>query len=106
MTKDPGLPPEIRSTRDSKAGRVETDSRGNTVWRWSAQNSLDSTTHLLKRLDNDDLALEPTARVPRPKSTSSRTASAAVQRSASAPLRLDEPADDEGGGFNPYNRSR
>jgi hypothetical protein len=45
------------------AGRVEFDSRGNSVWRW-AKDVIDSTSILLKRLDNKDLALEPTQKVP------------------------------------------
>jgi hypothetical protein len=44
-------------------GRVEVDSRGHNVWRWSRETN-DSTSVVLKRLDNDDLALEPTQRVP------------------------------------------
>jgi hypothetical protein len=45
------------------AGRVEIDSRGNSVWKW-AKDVIDSTSILLKRLDNKDLALEPTQKVP------------------------------------------
>ena len=45
------------------AGRVEFDSRGNSVWRW-ARDVLDSTSILLKRLENKDLSLEPTQKVP------------------------------------------
>jgi hypothetical protein len=44
-------------------GRVEFDSRGNSVWRW-AKDVIDSTSILLKRLDNKDLALEPTQKIP------------------------------------------
>jgi hypothetical protein len=45
------------------AGRVEFDSRGNSVWRW-AKDVIDSTSILLKRLENKDLAIEPTQKVP------------------------------------------
>ena len=38
------------------AGKVEFDSRGNSVWRW-ARDVLESTSVLLKRLENKDLAL-------------------------------------------------
>jgi len=48
---------------EQPAGRVEFDSRGNSVWRW-ARDALDSTSILLKRLENKDLALEPTRKVP------------------------------------------
>jgi hypothetical protein len=45
------------------AGRVEFDSRGNSVWKW-AKDVIDSTSILLKRLENKDLAIEPTQKVP------------------------------------------
>src|SRR5215471_4988285 len=45
------------------AGQVEFDSRGNSVWRW-ARDVLDSTSILLKRLENDKLEIEPTRKVP------------------------------------------
>jgi hypothetical protein len=45
------------------AGRVEVDSRGRNVWRW-ARDVIESTSVLLKRLENNDLALEPTQKVP------------------------------------------
>jgi hypothetical protein len=44
-------------------GRVEVDSRGRNVWRW-ARDVIESTSVLLKRLENNDLALEPTQKVP------------------------------------------
>ena len=42
---------------------LEIDSHGNRVWRW-AKEVLESTSVLLKRLDNKDLELEPTQKVP------------------------------------------
>lgn len=48
---------------DSRPGRVEVDARGRNVWRWNKQEG-DSTSVLLQRLDNKDLALEPTQKVP------------------------------------------
>ena len=45
------------------AGRVEFDSRGNSIWKW-AKDVIESTSVLLKRLDNKDLAIEPTQKVP------------------------------------------
>ncbi|HVS22745.1 MAG TPA: hypothetical protein VMU03_03385 [Gammaproteobacteria bacterium] len=48
---------------EQPAGRVEFDNRGRNVWRW-AREALDSTSILLKRLENKDLALEPTRKVP------------------------------------------
>ena len=84
----------------SPAGRVEIDSRGNSVWRW-AREVLESTSVLLKRLENHDLALEPTQKGP-----VARAAKKAPGKSdrAATSLSLDEPAGrDSGGGFDPYN---
>lgn len=53
-------------TGGNAAGQVEFDSRGNSVWRWTGPPDLDTTTHLLKRLDNAELQLEPTRSVPIP----------------------------------------
>ena len=85
------------------AGRVEFDSRGNSVWRW-ARDVLDSTSILLKRLDNKELAIEPTQKVPvlgskKPSKPGDPT------KAARNPLSLadDEGGRDQGGGFNPYN---
>jgi hypothetical protein len=93
------------------AGRVEFDSRGNSVWRW-AREVLDSTSILLKRLDNADLALEPTQKVPvigakkmaKGGNTSDPTRSAKARRNRSLSLEADEGRRDQGGGFNPYNK--
>lgn len=54
-TADPSAP--------EPPGRVVMDSRGHNVWRWSREGN-DSTSVVLKRLDNQDLALEPTQKVP------------------------------------------
>ena len=53
------------------AGKVEVDSRGNSVWRW-ARDVIESTSVLLKRLENKDLALEPTQKVPIMRAASAR----------------------------------
>jgi hypothetical protein len=51
--------PKQPSDDNGRPGRIEVDSRGRNVWRW-ARDVLDSTSILLKRLENKDLALEPT----------------------------------------------
>ena len=91
------------------AGRVEFDSRGNSVWRW-ARDVLDSTSILLKRLENKDLALEPTQKVPvlgsKKLSTAGNTPSPTKSpKLPRHPLSIaeDEGGRDQGGGFNPYN---
>ena len=99
------------------AGRVEFDSRGNSVWRW-AKDVIDSTSILLKRLENKDLAIEPTQKVPviggnrldGAARTPSRNDPSKVDKRSSrrAELGLAEQGGgrDSGGGFNPYDRRR
>jgi hypothetical protein len=90
------------------AGRVEFDSRGNSVWRW-ARDVLDSTSILLKRLENKDLAIEPTQKVPvLPSNKSSKPGNTPGPVKPAKPRRnllslADEGGRDQGGGFNPYN---
>ena len=96
---------------EEPAGRVEFDSRGNSVWRW-ARDVLDSTSILLKQLENKDLALEPTQTVPvvgskklaKPGNTSDPTRSGKPRSSRSLSLEAEEGGRDKGGGFNPYNK--
>ena len=101
-------------------GRVEVDSRGRNVWRW-ARDVIESTSVLLKRLENNDLALEPTQKVPivkgavpAPKGSKQGPKPAASNGSAANPdpgktapshpaLRPGRGSGDKGGGFDPYN---
>src|SRR6476469_2177181 len=93
------------------AGKVEFDSRGNRVWRW-ARDVLDSTSLLLQRLENKDLALEPMQpgpvigwkKIANPGKTSDPTRSAKPRPSRSLSLEAEEGGRDKGGGFNPYNK--
>lgn len=112
------------------AGQAEFDSRGNSVWRWRSSLDLDSTSRLLKQLENDELSLEPTRRVPVPgkvwergdstpghKPPASGASPGAGKRRddrdrnrARAPARelglADDDSDSKGhGGFDPYNKS-
>ena len=85
----------------SPAGRVEIDSRGNSVWRW-ARDVLESTSVLLKRLENHDLALEPTQKVPIARAA--KKAPGKAERRGATSLSVEEPTrPDNGGGFDPYN---
>ena len=54
----PATEPEIESP-----GKVVVDARGHSVWQW-AKDVLENTSVLLKRLENKDLALESTQKVP------------------------------------------
>jgi hypothetical protein len=91
------------------AGKVEFDSRGNSVWRW-ARDVLESTSVLLKRLDNKDLALEPTQKVPvvrgadaAAKGAKARSKTADADPAPRHPALQRERRDRSGGGFDPYN---
>jgi hypothetical protein len=91
------------------AGKVEFDSRGNSVWRW-ARDVIESTSVLLKRLENKDLALEPTQKV----SVMRGAGGAKGGKPSPAPKMAEPPSAprhparkpdprDRGGGFDPYN---
>jgi hypothetical protein len=102
-------------------GRVEVDSRGRNVWRW-ARDVIESTSVLLKRLENNDLALEPTQKVPivarpDPASKGSKQVAqpAAAKPDAAKPASPNSPprhpalrpgsggSSGKEGGFDPYN---
>lgn len=92
------------------AGRVEFDSRGNSVWRW-ARDVIESTSVLLKKLENKDLALEPTQRLPvmggaDPARKSAKPAAKRMEWEPDPRPRhpaLQRERRDRGGGFDPYN---
>ena len=92
------------------AGKVEIDSHGNSIWRW-AREVLENTSVLLKRLENKDLALEPTQKVPvmrgvdrAAKSPSPRKGATAPESAAKHPAAPAGRRDGGGsGGFDPYN---
>lgn len=98
----------------NSVGRVVIDNRGRNVWQWS-DDQLDSTTIMLKRLDNSELALEPTRKLRRPEAAGTKTASGserdAGQREKSrtptrSGLQIEQTFNIKlGGGFDPYNRS-
>jgi hypothetical protein len=98
------------TTDHGAAGRIEVDRQGNRVWRW-ARDMIDSTSILLKRLENQDLALEPTRKVPvvpGAKSAASRAAhrdSKTSKRKERVELSMAPEAGrrDRVGGFDPYN---
>ncbi len=136
-----GHPPDRKAVDNSdttvatavkeRPGRVEVDSRGRNVWRWNSNGENESTSVLLKRLDNEELALEPTQKVPLMKKPVAGTAAAVKQAaggvrtapSAAKPgaklpaSRVDAKAakpkrpafaversdPKKGGGFDPYN---
>lgn len=101
------------------AGRVVIDSRGRNVWQWN-DDQLDSTSIMLKRLENAELALEPTRRLRKLRKAGAGAgresrSGASQQRSAtgkhkseitSSDLKIEQTFSVKlGGGFDPYNRS-
>jgi hypothetical protein len=88
----------IRSIRDNPAGKVVADPEGNR-WEWQSD---DETSHLLKKLTNDELAIESTdlhPKLPRP----GQKAAPAAPKRESRPLKPG--ARDTAGGFNPYDHA-
>jgi hypothetical protein len=93
------------------AGRVVHDSRGKAVWRWACD-VLESTSVLLKRLENRDLAIEPTQKVPVMRGASAKAPAQGKARSVDSedddfaprhPAAARTKRRDTGGGFDPYN---
>jgi hypothetical protein len=94
---------KLRPADQEPGGRVVADGRGRNVWQWS-DTQLDSTSIVLKRLDNPALELEPTRRIAAPK-RSGHCAGVPSRRRPDQAI-LDESVDyTPAGGFDPYNRS-
>jgi hypothetical protein len=94
---------------DNPAGRVIVDARGRNVWQWKDE-QLDSTTIMLRKLDNSSLALEPTRQVRKiddSEAKDGRPRSARGKRRGGddrTSLSIDTTMSVEmGGGFNPYD---
>jgi hypothetical protein len=103
QSKDPNDADAVDSTERLPEGRVEFDSRGNSVWRW-AREVIENTSVLLKRLDNKDLALEPTQKVPVMRGADKSKGQPAQQGRGTGKLSVADKSDTPGGGFDPYNR--
>ena len=104
---------------DNAAGHVEFDG-GKAVWQWD-KNQNDSTSILIKSLDNPELALEQTQKTPMPGKPGAKPEqkpgqkSEAKRGSAARPGRTTQNRDEDdsvwqvstsrGAGFDPYNRS-
>jgi hypothetical protein len=85
----------IRSIKDNPSGKVVADPEGNR-WEWQSD---DDTSHLLKKLSNDELAIESTDLHPKIERNAEKTDTAKRRR----PLKPG--ARDSGGGFNPYDHA-
>lgn len=90
----------IRSLKDNPAGKVVADPEGNR-FEWESQ---DDTSLLLKKLNNDELAIEKTDLYATPQRAAEPAAAAAPKsKPASRPLKTG--GRDSGGGFNPYDHA-
>jgi hypothetical protein len=85
----------IRSIKDNPAGKVVADPEGNR-WEWQSD---DETSHLLKKLTNDELAIESTNLQPKLERADQKAEPARPSR----PLKPG--ARDLAGGFNPYDHA-
>jgi hypothetical protein len=102
--------------KQSDAGGVVVDSRGRNVWQWKDE-QLDSTSVVLKRLENDALELEATRKVkaaqPEKDAASEKNAKSQKDSKPQKDAKRDRRGAretlsatfevDEGGGFDPYN---
>jgi hypothetical protein len=86
----------IRSVKDNTAGKVVADPGGNR-WEWKSD---DETSHLLKKLNNEELSIESTDLHPTP---APPERNAAATKARNRPLKPG--ARDQGGGFNPYDHA-
>ena len=89
----------IRSIKDNPAGKVVADPEGNR-WEWQSN---DETSHLLKKLSNDELAIESTNLHPTLDAGGEQAPAPATPKRTNRPLK--PVARDSGGGFNPYDHS-
>ena len=95
--------PVSPTTVHGSAGHVEVDARGNSVWHWTKQSPLDSTTILLQRLENDALEIESSAKLPQPEVAAEDDGRKRVLGRKDA--RKARGHKDIGGGFDPYNNT-
>ena len=104
--------PPTTAPENEPPGKVVVDGRGRNVWQW-AKDVIESTSVVLKRLENKDLALEPTRKVPvvsekdasaaKLGDAKTKAAKGADSKAARHPALQHERPRDGGGGFDPYN---
>ncbi len=97
----------IRSIKDNPAGKVVADPEGNR-WEWQSE---EETARQLKKLGNDELAIEKTDLRPSLKGEARESAVAhktrPAHKSEQPPRRpLKSRERDSGGGFNPYDSGK
>jgi hypothetical protein len=94
----------IRSLKDNEAGEIVADTAG-TRWEWDSAQQ-DETSRLLRKLYNDELAIEQTDITSHPL----RARGTRTQRSDAGENRAKKPLKktgvrDAGGGFDPYDHA-
>ena len=89
----------IRSLKENPTGKVVADDEGNR-WQWDSE---DETARLLKKLNNDELAIEKTDVRPVARRGQKRITAARTHELLAEPLKSG--ARDAGGGFNPYDNA-
>ena len=103
----------IQSGDSAVPGKVAVDLRGRNVWQWN-DDQLDNTAIMLQRLENPELALEPTRKARRLKADaagnvrqpSARERSPSKSADESVTLNIEQTFSVKvGGGFDPYNSS-
>jgi hypothetical protein len=96
----------IRSIKDNPAGKVVADPDGGNRWEWE-QSGQDETSRLLRKLNNDELAIEQTDLVNSPLNDAPADAAERVARHAPALSKHPRKSRtrDAGGGFDPYDSS-
>jgi hypothetical protein len=98
----PGQDKWIRPLKDNAAGKVVKDEAGSR-WEWDAQQ--DETSRLLRKLQNDELAIEQTNITPNPSAAKSLREGRRPVAASSPTKPLKKAGPDAGGGFNPYDSS-
>jgi hypothetical protein len=94
----------IRSVKDNPAGKVVADPEGNR-WEWNPADQ-DETARLLKKLQNDELAIEQTDIVANPARRRDASAKLEPRTEPRRPTLARKPGGrDAGGGFDPYDSS-
>lgn len=95
----------IRSIKDNPAGKVVADPEGNR-WEWE-QSDKDETARLLRKLENDELAIERTDIKLNPLSRREHSPKRTTERREPQPPQPTKKlrGRDDGGGFNPYDSS-
>ncbi len=94
----------IRSIKDNPSGKVVADPEGNR-WQWESE---DDTSLQLKKLTNEELAIEQTdlhrrpSLPPAPKAPGAAASAKPRAHPTANPLKK-APQRDAGGGFNPYD---